>query len=1073
MKQLLLAALGIVQCSYAAQSVLTSKHDTTTTSGKNAGSSTLRHRHVRKSLPQEAIDTVISSPGAASSSQIPIPAKSNPATSTQTNAHNQLIKTVEYRTSRYQAKKKKYKAASEYLAVLNTESQILLDPSSKSGSSNQPNKRLIEDTQKAVKARKIRLETAKASLQDATTALKIARDIPRNSQEYCNLLHAELLSAQEIASEYKRTAQTKPSDTIRPFDLLPLSHQSRNFIESLGLANTLQIWTRTFVNIITSEYNAAKKAFCPGGYLAEAQREYTQAAEALAELKTAKDRFTENIRLLTNINLIGQTREHAQVKERQIKTDFAQAEQAVEKKRLAREEAAQHFNSLPQSSNPVENQEPFQSIFDVFHIPGTHEYHEQHTIKLLGAIKLRLRVLNQISHQNSLRNERWLLTGDIDSQLTELKDYVSRVSKLVLHTERIIKTTKIDASKPPLFNSLFLRETNTLHNSLRHFLHPIFHGHGEPVPKGYCSQIFDAVIKSVRQISDMKLEEAFLTLKHTLDDTGSSKIALNSLVGCISMVAAVQFSAPVAACTYKVLDRATHLYPMHTPDKYRVGSSSEQTILDAKSGRCPTFSSPWNEEKECPDGIERCPLLGSQSKGILSALKQFTDKIKTSEQNKRLPYFVHDADVYRTLSILTAAIADVYETNIKSALAKEACDDKNLKNTRTIIETLASLPTDFYNIEAAMRANKDKIDKLLEGYPITEKRKFYAWMRSLIKNAHNPNFAYDPKNVGINLLLVGPTGVGKSHTSSELCRLLGLTVIPMTLQEVIQSTNQSAHRLLESGELSPFEQKLAALPEDASSLLVIIYVDEASKESGVSESTLKRELCQNKNLFLSSLQVHLPTKRFMMLSCNDAEFLKKDVALGSRFFIIEHAEWFTEQKIRRLLPMVVNYFENNTLLKSMMPSVNLEEITREYVLFDPTINMRVLIARLSCIEDYFTTQHELETGNDYLFPDEDRSGYKPTFNEFLAGIFDTKTSAEQSTKSKSSIKSKSSKKSKRSPVHISKPSCSTQVESDEERTQTYGDISSSDSPASYTTEDTSEPLSSSSANDSFNDYDTD
>jgi DNA replication protein DnaC len=1069
MKQLLFTAIVVAQCTYAAQSVLTSKNDSTH-AGNATRSSTLRHRYARKpaaSQESPGLDIVVSSPVAASSTHIPLPVSSHTATSLQVIAPSPLIKIIGYRTNRYQSKKKKYKCASEYLALLQAESR------KSAGPVNAQTKRLIEDAQNAVNQRRAKKLTAKSTMQDAMTALKIEQEFPVQSREYCDLLHGELLSAQEIALEYKQDIASKahPAATTRPFDLLDLSYQSRNLIESLNLSNNLPCWPQKYIELITSDYNNAKKAFSPAAYSAEMQHEYAEAAQALAELKIHSDRMEESITFVSIEHLRGRSLEHAHMMAQQIKADYARAAEAVEKKRMAQEEALKHLNTLPQPSNATGSSSTFQSIFDASHIPGTPEYHQQLAIKLLATIKLRLRIHNEIEDQNHERYKRWLMTGDIDKTLKELNEYLIRVNNLVSRTASHVKKTKIDASKPPLYNSLFLRETNTLHNSLAYFLHPLFHGHGEPIPKNYCTKIFDAVRQFVTQAASMKLDDAYFTLKHALDDTGSSKILLTSLVGCISMVTAVQCSAPVAACTYKVLEKAAHLYPQHTPDKYRAGSSSEQTMLDIKSGKCTTVFDQWNEEKECPHGIERCPLLGTQSKGIFTALKKFTEKIKKSEQDKQRPFFMHDADVHRILSILTGAIADVYETNIKAALAKDTCDDKNLKNTRTVVETLASLPTDFYNIEAAMRANKPEIDKLLEGYPIEEKRKFYAWMRSLIKNANNPDFAYDPKNVGINLLLVGPTGVGKSHTSSELCRLLGLTIIPMTLNEVIQSCSQSVSRLLDNGELSPFEQKLAALPEDASSLLVILYVDEADNE-GISQSTLKRELCQNKNLFLSALQVHLPTKRFMILSCNDATFLKNDVALGSRFFIIEHTEWIANQKIMRLLPMVKNCFEHNQLLKNMIPSVDLEEITREYVLFDPTMNMRVLISRLSCIEDYFTAQQEIESGKDYLFPDEDRNGYKPTFQEFLAGIFDTKKSAEQPTKDKSTKKSKRSMKNKRSLMHISKPSCSSSIKPDDEHLQDYCEHSSSDSPLSYTTEEESQHLSSSSSGDSMNDYDS-
>lgn len=1024
------------------------------------------------------------------------------------NSSNQQQNPLQIAQERYSAQQKNLVSAQNILRTYETELQTLLSSNpTKKSSDFAKNQSLINEANRLVATTKQRVEQAKIAVRNAKTVAHISTFQPR-TQEYCDLKHAEYLAAQEVIDQYQKELIRK-EELINNYSICrkiagyisyPIHCLYKPVPDAfLPLLETKK--TRTLQN-----YNRAKQNFSPAAYVVEKQAEYDEARENLRNiqkrLQTVQLLFETTVR--NNLDLFepypeNNTSAAGNLLIEDLEAKYRQARETVENKHTELEEAVNtafetamtSTNTCAQSSITVVAQSAVPSIFHTNYAPGTEGHYRQSVIRFLGAFNLQRSISSEIARQNEIArrnaaiNQSWFTNGAVDWKDSEAYFLYLRharsVTEQALRNKKIAKKKSAEPEESAPFRSPFYQKTRILLDNIEHFLHPILHGHAEPIQVDDFSKIWI----TVKKCYSLLLKGELIAAKHILDEANYSKPIIDSIIEGVSFMASRFFSekfSPVAiyGTTRKTLEKFARYYSVHTAEKSRTGSSSDQAMLDAKNNKIPIFSTTWNEQIECPHGIERCPLLGMHSKATLAATNVFINNITAAEKRKQRPFFPGAHDVHQIISTLDTAITNIYESNIKSALTKQACDDKAIKNTRTIIEAFAVLPTEFYNIEAKMIENEAEIRKLLANYSLEDRNRFYAWMRDLRRKALNPNYGYSANDTGANTILIGPPGVGKTHISTKLCELLGLPVIHMTLQELLDQTmaGKTASEILKTGALSPLEQKLISLPKDVSSLLFIIHIDEADKED-LSKSTLKRHLCQFKNLYLPSLQIHLPTKLNILLTCNRAKFIENDPALAGRFNVFHHTELTIEAKINRFLPKVVDFFENDPILKHLAKGLNLEQITEQYVLFDPTIDMRLLESRLSCIADYFTTPTELEAGHSFLFPTEYQEGYRETFPEFLASTFKT-----QSFKTKkASSASEQNKKKQKSRAHKKTgiPTCSSRLDDEEESffqelptdDRKMAALSDSATSDNFTTEESSRELSSSSSGDSYNDHDTD
>lgn len=850
------------------------------------------------------------------------------------------------------------------------------------------------------------MKEALNQLRDKKTAARIEAGILPDTREYCDLKYAEYLIAQEINAEHKRKLseieQQNLSSRVRRFAHGALSYLYLPLwvFNPKGINIELSALLHEKIENTKNVCNLTEQRIDPEEYLKRLEAETYQASEKLNKLRAKKEMLYKRHRLLLKHNFPEQSIRNAQVQCMEIDSEFQTAYQEAQTKGKELEKAIELVRNRSATSGSISEQNRSKSIFSKNHLPGTSEHHYQTTIKFLGAFNL----LQTIQDDHSLLQEeidrRACLSRICGSHaVIKAQEQLVGLTKTVVQKNRLaMKAAKESLLYPEIsepFKSDFYLQTNFLQDTINLFFHPILHGHAEQIPEGTLEKVLKALEKGLELFQKNKRTKAIKAVFSDLIDTANPKALTDLVIEGLNIYIARTYSSTAALTARKTLEKAARYIPIPTPDKQVQGSSSDQAMRDIKDNKKPTLLRSWHPESECPQGIEHCPRLGRYSKMILTAMSTFIHRIKKYESEKRLPYFQDPRDIHHILTILNTTISNIYDTNIKSALNNQACDDKRLKNTLSIVEFLSRLPITFYNINEKLNENLAEIDRLFKEYTHDVRYAFFSWFRVLKTKSAQPHDSHTNKQTnkqsGINFVLVGPTGVGKSHIAREACRLLGITVIEMTLKDLLASSSrkQSVQELLESGSLTPLENELSNLKKESSSLLILIYVDEASPDHGITDSDLKRHLCQFKELFLPSLRIHLPTHLNLVMTCNRTSFLQNDPAVADRFIVLSFDELTPEAKIDRLLPKVTELLQSNALLKDTSKDLDFKKITTEYVHFDPSLNMRLLESRLYCIADYFTQKHEKDAGNWHLFAPEDRNTGQITFQEFLARTFKT------------------------------------------------------------------------------------
>lgn len=427
------------------------------------------------------------------------------------------------------------------------------------------------------------------------------------------------------------------------------------------------------------------------------------------------------------------------------------------------------------------------------------------------------------------------------------------------------------------------------------------------------------------------------------------------------------------------------------------GSASLDALHRAAKNIQETFPH-WDRNHSCAKGILHCPRLDNSSKNALRTMNLFFDNIEEYEKSRKHDYFT-EQDAKRIFSFLNETSAKICSLNLMHAIGNEKHaapnNDEQLKHYITVINHLVALPTKMHNPDPYWCKHQNEIDDLLSLLPPAQRSNINDYMVKLTHDAENVDYGHRAGDSGVNLLLAGTSGTGKTFIGNKLAPLLGFNLILTTMGELRRGQEQSytdlqslvyAYASNKEEPLSGLETQLLRSDSEKKRSLTplnpICFIDEVDEDRIYSISELKKQHDQYKRIYFPTLGIEIPGFLNCTFTTNNTE-LFRDPALIARFIQVVLPPMTFERKMI-ILKKIMQEKLVGQFSHLADRSAILEERLIKFVEFDKNINIRILIDNISNVIHFTERDDLVKLGKTYRLAPEDRDPQtSENFDQFL------------------------------------------------------------------------------------------